>query len=246
VKVTRVRIEYEDGSAREVVGADDCEKWTTLVNAHAGLWSSRGWDPPALVNWREIPATSCRHPRIQADVAHGVWSCPDFLSVLTPKERGVLDRLGVTRKQTLRQQVAEFHAAMNQVDPTTPTIPSEERVRLRAALIAEEFFETMEAMISNDDLIKMKAHVLEICKHGFIRVNMPELADGMADLDYVVEGSRIEFGIVGEPIAAEVHRSNMAKFIGEPVWSSNGKRLKPAGWTPPDIAGELRKQGWKG
>lgn len=57
MKVTRVRIEYDDGSAREVVGVDDCEKWTTLVNAHTTLWLSRGWDPPALVNWREIPAT---------------------------------------------------------------------------------------------------------------------------------------------------------------------------------------------
>jgi hypothetical protein len=58
VKVTRVRIEYDDGSAREVVGVDDCEKWTTLVNAHTTLWLSRGWwDPPTLVNWREIPAT---------------------------------------------------------------------------------------------------------------------------------------------------------------------------------------------
>ena len=56
MKVTRVRIEYDDGSAREVVGVDDCEKWTTLVNAHTTLWLSRGWDPPALVNWREIPA----------------------------------------------------------------------------------------------------------------------------------------------------------------------------------------------
>jgi predicted HAD superfamily Cof-like phosphohydrolase len=63
----------------------------------------------------------------------------------------------------------------------------------------------------------------------------------MADLDYVVEGTRLEFGIDGEPIAAEVHRANMAKTEG-PV-APDGKRLKPPGWTPPDIAGVLRKQG---
>ena len=64
------------------------------------------------------------------------------------------------------------------------------------------------------------------------------------DLDYVVEGTRLEFEIDGGPIAVEVHRSNMAK-VGGPV-REDGKRLKPPGWTPPDIAGELRKQGWKG
>ena len=26
----------------------------------------------------------------------------------------------------------------------------------------------------------------------------------------------------------------------------HGKTRKPAGWTPPDVAGELRKQGWEG
>ena len=59
----------------------------------------------------------------------------------------------------------------------------------------------------------------------------------------VVEGCRVEMGINGAPIAAEVHRANMAK-VGGPI-SPQGKRLKPPGWTPPDIEGELRKQGWR-
>lgn len=148
--------------------------------------------------------------------------------------------------KTIREQVAEFHAAMNQKDPTTPTIPSDERVRLRAALIAEEFFETMEAMFPKSELIDEARDMLEhVIKKSPISVNISELADGLADLDYVVSGTYLEFGIDSGPIAAEVHRSNMMKFVGEPVWAPNGKRLKPAGWTPPDIAGELKKQGWK-
>ncbi len=35
----------------------------------------------------------------------------------------------------------------------------------------------------------------------------------------------------------EVHRSNMAK-VGGPI-RGDGKRLKPEGWTPPDVAGVL-------
>jgi predicted HAD superfamily Cof-like phosphohydrolase len=153
-------------------------------------------------------------------------------------------------KKTLREQVAEFHAAMNMKDPTTPTVISDDRVRLRAKLIAEEFFEVMEAMFG--PIFGQAIEVVEEARTKYpVHINMPELFDGMGDLDYVVEGTRLEFGGNGEPIAAEIHRTNMAKFIGEPVWSEPAspggarKRLKPAGWTPPDIAGELRKQGWK-
>jgi predicted HAD superfamily Cof-like phosphohydrolase len=148
-------------------------------------------------------------------------------------------------KQTVREQVAEFHDAMNQKDPPTPTIPPDERVNLRAALITEEYFEVMEAMFDDPSLAILKKSMLEACGLVKVRVNLPELADGLADLDYVVSGTYLEFGIDSGPVAAEVHRANMAKFIGEPVWAPNGKRLKPAGWTPPDIEGELRKQGWK-
>ena len=41
----------------------------------------------------------------------------------------------------------------------------------------------------------------------------------------------------------EVHRANMAK-AGGPRRHEDGKLLKPVGWSPPDIEGELKKQGW--
>jgi hypothetical protein len=53
--VTRVRIEFADGSAREVVGLKDCAEWVKLVDAHTGLWATRGWPSPADVNWRQLP-----------------------------------------------------------------------------------------------------------------------------------------------------------------------------------------------
>jgi predicted HAD superfamily Cof-like phosphohydrolase len=145
---------------------------------------------------------------------------------------------------TLREQVREFHLAMDvPADAPRPTVIPDARVRLRAALIAEEFFEIMEAMFSEDfeDLRRMKSAMLRAISDEPIDVHLVDLADGFADLDYVVEGSRLEFGIDGAPIAAEVHRANMAK-VGGPI-AENGKRLKPPGWTPPDIVGELRKQG---
>ena len=145
---------------------------------------------------------------------------------------------------TLRDQVVEFHAAMDQPIRPSPSMIPDERVRLRAALIAEEFFETLEALFDDGlDIDLAKRCVIEVVEGGRVRIDMPALADGLADLDYVVEGCRVEMGINGGPIAAEVHRANMTK-VGGPI-AANGKRLKPPGWTPPDIEGELRKQGWR-
>jgi predicted HAD superfamily Cof-like phosphohydrolase len=147
----------------------------------------------------------------------------------------------------LRDQVVEFHAAMGQPIRPAPGMIPEERVRLRAALIAEEFFETMEALFATGsggvEMTGCRFATMRAIQVAAIDVNMIDLADGLADLDYVVEGTRLEFGINGDPIAAEVHRANMTK-VGGPI-APNGKCMKPEGWTPPDIEGELRKQGWR-
>lgn len=123
-----------------------------------------------------------------------------------------------------------------------PHIIDDDRVRLRAALIAEEFFETLEAMFECS-FAGPRDRVMARIQDEQPRVSMPDMVDGLADLDYVIEGTRLEFGIDCEPIADEVHRANMAK-VGGPK-SPTGKQLKPEGWTPPDIDGELRKQGWE-
>lgn len=74
----------------------------------------------------------------------------------------------------------------------SPTIPNAERCRLRINLLREELNELEEA-IANNDLV--------------------EAADAFADLQYVLSGAILEFGL-GEKFNAifnEVHRSNMSK-----------------------------------
>lgn len=146
----------------------------------------------------------------------------------------------------IRQQVIAFHKAMEMPGQGEgpPHVPDEARVRLRAALIVEEFFETMLSLFGDSQRFACaRVGLREAIGAALVQVNMPELADGLADLDYVVEGTRLEFGINGGPVAEEVHRANMAK-VGGPT-REDGKRLKPPGWTPPDIAGVLRRQGWE-
>ena len=89
-------------------------------------------------------------------------------------------------------QVAEFHKTFNAPILDTPTIPSKERCELRVSLLQEELNELKEAIADN---------------------NLVEIADALCDLQYVLSGAVLEFGL-GEKFPAlfnEVQRSNMSK-----------------------------------
>lgn len=89
-------------------------------------------------------------------------------------------------------QVAEFHRTFKHPILNTPSIPAENRCKLRVALLAEELKE-LEVAILNNDIV--------------------EVADALCDLQYVLSGAILEFGL-GEKFKAlfdEVQRSNMSK-----------------------------------
>jgi predicted HAD superfamily Cof-like phosphohydrolase len=67
--------------------------------------------------------------------------------------------------------------------------------------------------------------------------DVTEIADGLADLLYVVFGTAVAYGIPMDGVFAEVHRSNMTKLgsDGKPVIGAEGKRLKGPGYVPPNI-----------
>lgn len=153
---------------------------------------------------------------------------------------------------SIQRQVAEFSQAMEVRNLASPGVPDDQTVRLRARLIMEEAFETLRAMfrqraekdmdLDHDRLDAAEASVASFIKHAVVEVDMPEFADGLADLAYVVEGANQAFGIDSVGVLKVVHAANMAK-VGGPLRASDGKRLKPPGWQPPDVAGELGRQG---
>jgi predicted HAD superfamily Cof-like phosphohydrolase len=116
-----------------------------------------------------------------------------------------------------QQDVEDFHRVLDIPVADTPAI---RRPGLRLALLQEEYKETVEA-IENGDL---EGAIKELC-----------------DLIVVSYGAACEFGVDLEPFWDVVHQSNMAK-VGGPK-RADGKRLKPPGWTPPDIAGILNGSG---
>lgn len=89
-------------------------------------------------------------------------------------------------------QVAEFHKTFNAPILEKPQIPAKERCELRVSLLQEELNELKEAIADN---------------------NMVEIADALCDLQYVLSGAVLEFGL-GEKfneLFNEVQRSNMSK-----------------------------------
>lgn len=147
---------------------------------------------------------------------------------------------------TIRAQVTAFHEAMGQPIVKVPAVPSDDRVRLRLRLIAEEFFELLDASLyDRGGFVRVAGGAIaRALEDASVRVNLPEFADALVDIAYVVEGSNLELDIDGEKVLAEVQRSNMAKAGG--TVRVDGKIQKPEGWTPPDVAGVLRAQGWDG
>lgn len=146
------------------------------------------------------------------------------------------------RRRTTR--VMEFHEQFRiPISKDKPIVPEDLRVRLRLRLIAEEFFELLDAAGIPIEKTTIKESLFNWIECFNVNVNLIDFADALTDLDYVIEGTRLEFGINGEPLESAVHQANMAKFGG--TVRSDGKIMKPEGWKPPDIRGLLVAQGWE-
>jgi predicted HAD superfamily Cof-like phosphohydrolase len=145
--------------------------------------------------------------------------------------------------RTRRDRMVDLHTAFGHPVLAEPTVPPDDRVRLRVRLVVEESLELVQACFDHCDdarFARIQEDVREIIDHYPVNVDLPVAADTFEDIQVVCEGGNLEFGIDSGPVQLEVHRANMAKAKG-PV-REDGKRLKPEGWTPPDIAGVLAKQ----
>lgn len=90
------------------------------------------------------------------------------------------------------EAVSEFHETFGAPILETPQIPSSDRCELRVSLLQEELNELKEAIEKGD---------------------VVEIADALADLQYVLSGAVLEFGMGTkfDALFDEVQRSNMSK-----------------------------------
>ncbi len=151
----------------------------------------------------------------------------------------------VVPSKRLPAVVREFHMRYGHAVRTTPTARiADAEARFRLRLIAEEFFELLDAVLHDQGgLSQARDLTFQAVDTTPVWVDLPAAADAMSDLDWVVEGTRAVFGIPGAAVLAEVARANMEKM---PTPGPDGltKPTKPPTWNPPDIAAVLRRHGW--
>lgn len=150
-----------------------------------------------------------------------------------------------------QDKVLEFHSAVDAYAGDKPHMPPVDVRALRANLILEEALETVVGLMGEpegldmaDDMIQKIALKCAGKSKRFAEANLVDAVDGLADLAYVICGAAIALGVDLDAVFDLVHANNMTKVSGPRDVA--GKVLKPAGWTPPDIAGELKRQGWEG
>lgn len=133
--------------------------------------------------------------------------------------------------------VRQFHEAFDVPIKDAPTIPYLDRVLLRRRLIQEEFREV------DDEFARITTKLR--AGHGIrgyptalsVYRDIARLAKELSDLRVVCEGTELEFGIPGDAVYAEVHRSNMSKLgsDGRPIRRHDGKVLKGPNYSEADV-----------
>jgi predicted HAD superfamily Cof-like phosphohydrolase len=122
------------------------------------------------------------------------------------------------KRDTLKQ-VQEFHEIYGLPVENEQTTADEKTKLLRINLLQEELNELKEAL-DNDDMV--------------------ETLDALIDLQYVLDGAFLSFGLQNVKGVAfdEVHRSNMSKLgaDGKPIYrESDGKVMKGPNYFKPNL-----------
>ncbi len=114
-------------------------------------------------------------------------------------------------------QVREWHTHFDVPVLDAPDLP-EGRRQMRLSILEEEVRELREAVEAG---------------------NMVEVLDALCDIQYVLDGTFLEFGLhpVKARAFAEVHASNMSKLgaDGRPVLREDGKVLKGPDFRRPNL-----------
>ena len=113
--------------------------------------------------------------------------------------------------QSNRDKVEDFHRKFDIPIGKLGHIPPLEESMLRIRLMLEELGELVTAMEQGDYV---------------------EVADGIGDLLYTVEGAAVCWGIPSESVFDEIHKSNMTK---DPARTPGGKVTKGSDFVPPDL-----------
>lgn len=165
-------------------------------------------------------------------------------------------------KNPMQYAIEEFMRRCDQEVAAYPQLPSEEITTLRIRLMVEELLGAVEpGETQTEDTPEQVQLGLNRYVHLLIKNKSDELitsmlkgdlvgvADGLADVLYVVIGTAVAYGIDIQEVFDEVHRSNLSKT----VWNEEqqrytiekdefGKAIKPDTYSPADIPPIINRQ----
>lgn len=163
-----------------------------------------------------------------------------------------------------QDNVKTFMQTFGQETPEKPTTSSYDTRLLRVKLLLEEVLEL--AAASGVKVISEHGELIDGCSDLLFAeqgdVSLVDIADALADIDYVNQGAAVAFGLDLEQFSDEVHSSNMTKLwkeeeIGEAkksgynispvgdkylVKRSDGKVIKSPSYQPANLSVILKAQ----
>lgn len=110
-------------------------------------------------------------------------------------------------------------------------------LRLRMSLLREELREVEEEAANYEGLIYQGIIEGPVSEEEFKRVKAALLKE-LCDLQYVLSGFVVTFGLPFDEAFKRVHESNMSKLgpDGKPVYREDGKVLKGPNYKKPDLS----------
>jgi len=123
-------------------------------------------------------------------------------------------------------RLTEFHKAFGHPIDEVMTV---DNLELRRSLITEEYQELMEEISSISlDLARGRKPPIE---------RKANLLKELCDLQYVISGLAVAFGLPLQPAFNRVHASNMSKLDadGNPIYREDGKVMKGPNYRPPNL-----------
>jgi predicted HAD superfamily Cof-like phosphohydrolase len=142
-----------------------------------------------------------------------------------------------------QKNVYSFMKAVGQNCPDSPSPPDNLTRVLRISLLIEEVLELAEASgikvcLFNDDT-PLSVNDFNYNIEG--EVDLVEVADALADINYVSAGAACSYGLDLEPFEDEVCRSNNSK-IANGFRREDGKWQKGPNYSPANLAPILEEQ----
>ena len=157
----------------------------------------------------------------------------------------------------MQRQIAEFMRRCDQEVAAYPQLPEDEIVTLRIRLMVEELLGKIDAPVEWSLDAELDHRYMRLLINNksdeliasMVAGDLVGVADGIADVLYVVIGTAVAYGINIQEVFDEVHRSNLSKT----VWNEElqrytiekdkyGKGIKPPTYSPAALAPIVQRQ----